>query len=92
MELRPNDGFIMDSLGWVYYKRKYYDDAVRILEEATHLVEDDSTITEHLGDAYLATQERQKAIKAYQKALELDPSRKELNDKIRRLKGEHGER
>jgi len=91
-ELRPNDGFILDSLGWVYYKRKNYDEAIRLLEEATRLVEDDSTITEHLGDAYLAKQDRHQALRAYKKALEIDPGRKELNDKIRRLKGELGER
>jgi tetratricopeptide (TPR) repeat protein len=92
IELRPNDGFIMDSLAWVYFKRKNYDDAVRLLEEATKLVEDDSTILEHLGDVYLAKLERQKALKSYKKALEVDPTRKELIEKIRMFKGEQGER
>lgn len=87
-ELRPNDGFIMDSLGWVHFKKKNYDEAVRLLEEAVKLVEDDSTILEHLGDAYLAKLERQKALKAYKKALEIDPTRKDLLEKIRMFKGE----
>ncbi len=92
IELRPNDGFIMDSLAWVYFKRKNYDEAIRLLEEATKLVEDDSTILEHLGDVYLAKQDRQKALKAYKKALEVDPTRKDLIEKIRMFKGEQGER
>jgi tetratricopeptide (TPR) repeat protein len=92
VELRPNDGFILDSLGWVYFRMKKYDQAVSILEEASRLVDDDSTIAEHLGDAYQARHDHKKALKAYKKALELDPSRKELSEKIRRLKGELGER
>lgn len=92
VEIRPNDGFILDSLGWVYFKLKRYDEAVRILEEAVALVPDDSTIAEHLGDVYLARRENKKALANYRKALEIDPDRKELADKIRRAKGEHGER
>lgn len=92
VELRPNDGFILDSLGWVYFKMKKYDDAVRYLEEAVHLVDDDSTILEHLGDAHLARHEQRKALKMYRKALQIDPARKELSDKIRKVRGEPVER
>lgn len=92
VELRPNDGFFLDSLGWVYYKMKNYDEAVKYLEEATSLIDDDSTISEHLGDAYLARHEIKKALKSYKKALEIDPDRKELLDKIRKVKGEPGEK
>jgi len=92
VEIRPNDGFILDSLGWVYFKLKRYDEAVRFLEEAVALVPDDSTIAEHLGDVYLSRREYKKALTNYRKALEIDPDRKELADKIRRAKGEHGER
>jgi tetratricopeptide (TPR) repeat protein len=92
VELRPNDGFILDSLGWVYFKMKKFDDAVRYLEQAALLVEDDSTIVEHLGDAYFAKHDNKNAMKSYKKALELDPDRKQLADKIRKLKGEQGER
>jgi len=91
-EIHPNDGFILDSLGWVYFKLKNYDEAAKYLEEASTLVEDDSTIVEHLGDVYAARKEQKKALKAYKKALEIEPERKELNDKIRRIKGEPAER
>lgn len=92
VEIRPNDGFILDSLGWVYFKMKKYDEAVKHLEEAIALVPDDSTIAEHLGDVYLARRESKKALASYRKALEIDPDRKELADKIRRAKGESVER
>ncbi len=92
VEIRPNDGFILDSLGWIYYKLKKYDEAVRWLEKASDLADDDSTIIEHLGDAYHAKRDFKKAMKAYKRAQELDPSRKELDEKIRKLKGDLGER
>ncbi len=51
VELRANDGYIVDSLGWAHYKLKEYDDAVRHLEQAVELRPDDPTINDHLGDA-----------------------------------------
>lgn len=92
VEIRPNDGFILDSLGWVYFKLKKYDEAATHLEEAVALVAEDSTIAEHLGDVYTARKEYKKALKAYRKAMDIDPERKEVADKIRRIKGESAER
>lgn len=86
--LRPRDAFILDSLGWAYFKLKRYDDAVEALEEAVSLVEDDSTIVEHLGDVYAVQRNTRKALRKYQRALELAPERKELAEKIHKLKGE----
>ena len=39
VSLRPDDGFFRDSLGWIYFKMKRYDDAILNLERATELVE-----------------------------------------------------
>jgi tetratricopeptide (TPR) repeat protein len=49
--LRPYDGYIVDSVGWAYYKLGRYDDAAKTLEQAVLLVPGDPTINEHLGDA-----------------------------------------
>lgn len=92
IEIRPRDAFILDSLGWTYFKLKRYDDAVKALEEAIDLVNDDSTIIEHLGDVYAARRSIRKALKQYQKALELSPERKELVEKMHKLKGEQSEK
>jgi tetratricopeptide (TPR) repeat protein len=92
VEIRPNDAFILDSLGWVYFKLKRYELATTALEEAVNLVNDDSTIIEHLGDVYAARRAVKKAIKQYRRALELAPERKELANKILKLKGEQGEK
>jgi tetratricopeptide (TPR) repeat protein len=52
VEQRPDDGYIVDSLGWANYRTGNYDEAVKDLERAVELRPDDSTINDHLGDAY----------------------------------------
>ena len=50
--LRPEDGYITDSLGWVLYRMGQYNEAVPHLERAVELLPYDTTINDHLGDAY----------------------------------------
>ena len=50
--LQPRDGYIIDSLGWVYYRMGDYESAVNYLEKAVEYLPYDSTINDHLGDAY----------------------------------------
>jgi len=52
VEQRPDDGYIVDSLGWAYFRTGNYDEAVKELERAVLLKPDDPTINDHLGDAY----------------------------------------
>ncbi|MGH1375312.1 MAG: tetratricopeptide repeat protein [Alphaproteobacteria bacterium] len=52
VDLRPSDGYITDSLGWVMYKVRDYTNAVPVLERAVELRPYDPTINDHLGDAY----------------------------------------
>ena len=52
VDLRPNDGFIVDSLGWAYFTLRDYEQAAGYLERAVDLNPADPTIAEHLGDAY----------------------------------------
>ena len=55
VELRPEDGYIIDSLGWAHYRMGDYAGAVQYLEKAIELVPEDPTINDHLGDAYWRT-------------------------------------
>ncbi len=50
-QLRPYDGYIVDSVGWAYYRLGRYEDAARTLEAAVLLVPGDPTVNNHLGDA-----------------------------------------
>jgi tetratricopeptide (TPR) repeat protein len=69
--LLPKDGFVRDSMGWVYYRLGDFPAAVRELELAVALSPDDPTIYEHLGDAYLKNNDHAKARQAYVKSLAL---------------------
>ena len=52
IEGAPNDGYIIDSLGWAFYRLGRYDEAVEKLEQAAVLRPADPEINDHLGDAY----------------------------------------
>lgn len=72
-ELRPQDGYIIDSLGWAYYKLGRYTDAVKELEKAVKLRPEDATINDHLGDAYWQTERRLEATFQWNHALAGNP-------------------
>jgi len=52
VQQRPDDGYIVDSLGWAYFRLGNYEEAVKQLEHAVELKPEDPTINDHLGDAY----------------------------------------
>jgi tetratricopeptide (TPR) repeat protein len=73
VELRENDGYIVDSLGWVYYRLADYDNAVVQLERAVELRPQDPVINDHLGDAYWKVGRHQEARFQWRRALSLKP-------------------
>ncbi|HYE49938.1 MAG TPA: tetratricopeptide repeat protein [Azospirillaceae bacterium] len=54
VSLRPNDGYIMDSLGWAKFRMGDVEGAMQTLEKAVQLKPLDPTINDHLGDVYWA--------------------------------------
>jgi Flp pilus assembly protein TadD len=78
---RPNDGYIVDSLGWVLYRMGDFQGAVRQLERAVELRPEDPTINEHLGDAYWRVGRRLEARFQWRHALALGPEK----DRIEQL-------
>jgi Flp pilus assembly protein TadD len=86
MKHKPEDGYITDSLGWVYYQKGDYEKALEQLKKAVELVPDDPVILEHLGDTYLKLNDREKALEYYRKSLDLKTKDREgLEQKIREL-------
>lgn len=73
VELRPNDGYIVDSLGWVYFRLGNYEDAVIYLERAVELRPQDPVINDHLGDAYWRVGRKQEARFQWRRALSFEP-------------------
>ena len=73
VELEPQSGAIVDSLGWALYRVGDYDAAVAQLERAVELEPLDPTVNEHLGDAYWRVGRRVEARFQWRRALNLDP-------------------
>jgi tetratricopeptide (TPR) repeat protein len=71
LALSPDKGYILDSLGWVYYKKGRYDEAIAVLKEAAAKQPDDPAIYEHLGDAYSAVGDHETALGYYRQGLDL---------------------
>ena len=69
VELRPRDGYIVDSLGWALYRLGDYEAAVAKLERAVELKPVDPTINDHLGDAYWRAGRRVEARFQWMRAL-----------------------
>ncbi len=76
--LRPQDGYIIDSLGWVYYRLGRYDEAVRELERAVLEKAEDPTINDHLGDAYWRIGRRLEATFQWSHAIDREPAEEDL--------------
>jgi tetratricopeptide (TPR) repeat protein len=78
VEQRPDDGYIVDSLGWAYYRTGNYDEAVKNLERAVELKPDDPTINDHLGDAYWRDGRKLEAHFQWSHAKDLNPEPEDL--------------
>jgi len=73
VELEPQSGAIVDSLGWALYRIGDYDGAVEQLERAAELEPLDPTVNDHLGDAYWRVGRRNEATFQWRRTLNLDP-------------------
>ncbi|HEY3919127.1 MAG TPA: tetratricopeptide repeat protein [Stellaceae bacterium] len=78
VDLRPNDGYIVDSLGWAYFQLHDYGHATEYLERAIELLPEDPTINDHLGDAYWRSGRLPEARYQWQRALQFQPEATEV--------------
>ena len=81
--LKPDDGYIVDSLGWAHYKLGNFPEAVRFLERAVELKPQDPVLNDHLGDALWRVGREREARFQWDQALTLDPEPEEV-EKIRK--------
>lgn len=86
VELRPSDGYIVDSLGWAYYRLERYEEAVTELERAVNLMPADPILNDHLGDAYWQVGRRLEANFQWNHARDLEPEPDLLEDIERKLR------
>jgi tetratricopeptide (TPR) repeat protein len=86
LKIKPDDGYITDSLGWVYYKRGDYSRALRLLIKAVSMIPDDPVILEHLGDVYNRMNSKENALNYYRQSLKKKTSGRDvLMKKVRAL-------
>ena len=88
VELRPSDGYVVDSLGWAYYRLGKYEEAVKELERAIDLKPGDPTINDHLGDAYWRTGRKLEAHFQWNHARDLGPEPEDRGKILEKI--EHG--
>jgi tetratricopeptide (TPR) repeat protein len=88
VRLKPTDGYIVDSLGWAYFKLGRYDDAVKTMETAVQLAGGDATINDHLGDVYWAVGRKREAVFQWTYARDSSPDKELLPKILEKLK--HG--
>ena len=86
VEQRPDDGYIVDSLGWAYYRLGNYDEAVKNLERAVELKPVDPTINDHLGDVYWKVDRMLEAKFQWSHARDLKPEQDDLTKIEQKLK------
>ncbi len=98
VELRPNDGDIVDSLGWAYYRHGKYPEATTELERAVELKPQSWEINDHLGDVYWKTGRKLEAKFQWLHALSLDiegdkrgPIERKLNEGLEKVEAEEFE-
>ncbi|OAN78892.1 hypothetical protein A8B78_00555 [Jannaschia sp. EhC01] len=74
---RPESGYIIDSLGWVYYRLGRFDEAVAPMERAVELEPNDPIVNDHLGDVYWVNGRYREAEFQWHRALSFNPEPEE---------------
>lgn len=80
VELEPSSGYIIDSLGWAYYRLGRYDEAAKSLERAAELVPVDAVVSDHLGDALWMVGRKTEAHFQWRRALSFVDAEKTNSD------------
>ena len=83
----PNNGYFLDTLGWVEFKRKNYNSAVFFLEKSVSILPRSAEVIDHLGDCYLLLDRKREALFEWKKALRYETDEsiiKKIKDKIRK--------
>lgn len=87
VEQRRDDGYIVDSMGWVLYRLGDYEDAVQHLERAVELRPLDPIISDHLGDAYWRVGRKHEARFQWRRAISLKPEQDEVTKIEAKIEG-----
>lgn len=84
LEIKPNDPFILDSMGWAHFKMGNFQDAIELLSVALSR-RDDPVMAAHLGEVYWTIGRTQKARQLWDDARKKSPDNEILIETIERL-------
>jgi tetratricopeptide (TPR) repeat protein len=86
--LDENNAAYQDTYAWIMYQKGDYNEALKWMEKAIISAGDDSSaeMYDHYGDILLKLNQKDKAIKNWEKSLEIDSNRKETTQKIQQHK------
>lgn len=91
VEQRPEEGFIVDSLGWAYFQLGEFDKAVTYLERAVELQPTDPVLNDHLGDAYWRVGRKNEARFQWHRSLSFKPEEDQISVIQEKLKSGLGD-
>jgi len=83
LSLAPDDAYIIDSMGWLQYRRGRNERAIALLERA-YRIKADPEIGAHLGEVYWVSGQRDKAELVWRAAHERDPENETLAQTLAR--------
>lgn len=83
LEIDPENGAFIDTLGWIYYQQGRYREALHELYRAIEFTGDDWEILKHLGDTWLQLDNLEKAVDYWRRALEKEPGSDVLQERLR---------
>ncbi|MBL9074363.1 tetratricopeptide repeat protein [Tabrizicola sp.] len=81
----PEQGYIIDSLAWAYFKLGRYADALEPMEKASLLEPVDPIVTDHLGDVYWMNDRKMEARFQWRRALSFEPTEADKTRILRKL-------
>ena len=82
VEKEPENSSYLDTIGWVYFKLGYYEEAKKYLEKGLTVSGDRAVILDHLGDVLFKLGLKEEAISNWEKAHSIDPNNENLKKKI----------
>ena len=87
LKIDPDNGYFLDTLGWVEYKRNNFISAVYFLEKSVSLLPKSAEVLDHLGDCYFMLNRKQEAVFEWNKAIKYETDKnviKKIKEKIRK--------
>ena len=82
-QLKSNDPYIIDSLGWALFKLKRFEESKEYLQLALRLMPADPIVNDHYGDVLWKNGNKLQARYYWNNVLQLENTEKDLKDKVK---------